>query len=309
MKKLLSLAVWLMTLIPAASSQDYKGLWVGHITEYDYEINSKYILQIKEHKGNIISGSAYIYSKDYFVFKGLLDFIGTVDMGKTKVTELAIIRSDMPTNMARLCIKYMNLSFGKVANVETLTGDWEGYTDFSNCRPGEVFLQRYKFDDPSQKDAIPGPVMEMIRANESPKMTFFDTELTPPQILDVSSVSIEIEIRDYLREDLDTVSVYLNRKEIISKLPIKRKPFYRNYRLDKVSGLNEIIVYAENLGQVPPNTCTLTVFDGTNRQRVNIFSSKQSSAVIYLNFKKQSKNSTSVPNPSNKQPLKTGQKR
>src|SRR5690606_9296944 len=110
-----------------AKAQDYKGVWHGYITEFDYIITSGYVLQVKEHKGNTISGRAYIYSKKYFLFQGLLDFIGTIDKSSSKITELVIVKSEMPTNMALLCVKFLNLDFNKKDAKETLTGSWNGY--------------------------------------------------------------------------------------------------------------------------------------------------------------------------------------
>jgi|GEM_PF-723159 len=267
-----------------AKAQDYKGIWHGYITEFNYTITSGYVLQVKEHKGNIISGRAYIYSKKYFLFQGLLDFIGTIDKSSSKVTELVIVKSEMPTDMALLCIKFLNLHFNKKENKETLTGSWNGYSERNACRPGEVFLQRYVLNDTTQTDPIPAPIIEMIHTDESPKMTFLNTELTTPIILNVSKPNVTVEISDYLREDNDTISVYFNRKPLISNLKIRKRAFKKSIRLDKLSGLNEIILYAENLGEVPPNTCVLIVNDGITKQKVNIFSSLQSSAVVYLNY-------------------------
>ena len=283
MTKHLKLVILLFVSL-TAKSQDYKGLWHGYITEFNYEITSGYLLHVKEHKDNIITGRAYIYSKKYFIFQGMLDFIGTVDKGNSKVTELVIVKSEMPTDMALLCIKFLNLSYGKKEDKDLLTGRWSGSSTQGNCRPGEVYLQRYDFSEQDQKNPIPDPILKMIATDVTPKMTFYDTELTTPIILNVNTFTVNLEIRDYLREDNDTISVHFNRKPIISNLEIKKRVFKKTVRLDKLSGLNEIIIYAENLGRIPPNTCVLTVNDGITKQKVNIMSSKQTSAVIYLNF-------------------------
>lgn len=278
---LLCLLLYLPYLIKA---QDYKGIWHGYITEYNYEITSGYVLQVKEHKGNVISGRAYIYSKQYFLFQGLLDFIGTIEKENSKVTELVIVKSEMPTNNALLCIKFLNLAFSKKFNKETLTGNWNGYSSHNQCRPGEVYLQRYSFTDSTQADPIPAPIEKMIKEDINPKMTFLSTTLTQPIIINVTKSLLTLEIEDYLKEDSDTVSVYFNRVPILSNLAIRKKAYKKTVRLDKLSGLNEVVIYAENLGKIPPNTCVLTVNDGLTKQKVNIFSSKQSSAVIYLNY-------------------------
>ena len=102
--------------------------------------------------------------------------------------------------------------------------------------------------------------------------------------MNISKPTIKIEIRDYLREDNDTVTVFVNRDEIIKRHRITHRPYKKTISFNKLTGLNEIIVYANNLGNIPPNTCVMIIDDGSTKQRVNIFSSKQSSAVIYLNY-------------------------
>lgn len=49
--------------------------------------------------------------------------------------------------------------------------------------------------------------------------------------------------------------------------------------------LNEIILFAENLGKIPPNTSQLIIIDGTNTYRLIIESDLQKSAAIYLKYK------------------------
>jgi hypothetical protein len=67
---------------------------------------------------------------------------------------------------------------------------------------------------------------------------------------------------------------------------IYRKVQKKTIRLDPLAGLNEIVLYAHNLGLIPPNTCLLTVDDGKSKQKVRIESTKQKSAVIYLNYRR-----------------------
>lgn len=46
----------------------------------------------------------------------------------------------------------------------------------------------------------------------------------------------------------------------------RKKPY--TVRLDRYSELNEFILYAENLGEVPPNTSMLTVIDGERKHKI-----------------------------------------
>ena len=59
------------------------------------------------------------------------------------------------------------------------------------------------------------------------------------------------------------------------------------FQIDKRIILHELLLYAENLGLVPPNTSELILIDGETRHRVMIVSDKQKTAAIYLRYKPQ----------------------
>ncbi|MBU0696003.1 MAG: hypothetical protein KKE39_05690, partial [Bacteroidetes bacterium] len=56
--------------------------------------------------------------------------------------------------------------------------------------------------------------------------------------------------------------------------------------LDPNSEINELIIYANNLGKIPPNTCMMVVDDGITQQEIYITSSLQQSALLYLRYQK-----------------------
>ncbi len=50
--------------------------------------------------------------------------------------------------------------------------------------------------------------------------------------------------------------------------------------VDKDAENNELVMYAENLGSIPPNTALMVVTDGVRRYEVRITSDLQKSGVI-----------------------------
>jgi hypothetical protein len=103
-------------------------------------------------------------------------------------------------------------------------------------------------------------------------------------VINVYSRQVGLEIKDYLRSDNDTISIYYNRKLLIDRLGIKKQPFRYSVRLERQSGLNEVILYANNLGEIAPNTSELIIDDGVKQQKILIESTKKTSAVIYLRY-------------------------
>jgi hypothetical protein len=265
---------------------DYKGIWQGYITAPD-SYNSGYTLHIEEFAGDRISGTAYIYrNENPFQFDGMLDFIGTVNRADSRITELVIVRQKMPDQYRRLCIKFLGLNFSHKDGFDFLTGSWAGsLADQSPCNPGKVYLRRYNPADPQGIEPIPEEIILAIQQDNSSKMNFLNTELAKPILINVRSPILKFEIRDYLRIDQDTVSIYLNRQPLAEKIGIAKKPYSQSFMLNANSELNEIILYAENLGGVPPNTSNLTIIDGKIKHQLIISSTKQVSAVLYLRYR------------------------
>lgn len=275
----------LMSGIVSMGQVNYKGIWQGYITAPG-SYTSGYTLNIEEVSADRISGTAYIYRNENPIqFLGILDFIGTVSDKGSKLTELVIVKEKMPDTIRRLCVKYMDLDFNQKDGLDYLTGNWDGsLTDHTSCLPGKVYLRRYNPADATGIEPIPDEIIEAIKEDGSSKMHFLNTELAKPIIINVRNSILRFEIRDYLKEDMDTISIYLNRRPIIEKIGIFKKPYKQTVRLDRNSELHEIILYAENLGQIPPNTSILTILDGEQKHRLIISSTKEVSAVIYLRY-------------------------
>jgi hypothetical protein len=87
--------------------------------------------------------------------------------------------------------------------------------------------------------------------------------------IEVFSDSISVSLYDNSEIDYDTVSMFYNKKLIASKKMLSDKPI--KFRL-AVDSLEEISMFAENLGKLPPNTALLLVYDGEIRHEIHITS-------------------------------------
>lgn len=222
MKKNLIVAVCAILLSFSAVAQSYKGLWHGYITAEGLVNKSLYALDVKTHEGNIITGRTYLYNNYLFVFYGVFDFIGTIDGKNVKITELRLGEYEIPFNS--LCLKFANVSYFKKDGKEFLEGVWDNQK--SNCAVANVMLNRLV---PGETDPdLPGHVLTKINEDKTTSIKFKETILTKPFVLNITKPTIKIELRDYLREDNDTVTVFVNRDEVIRGVvshidPIKKR--------------------------------------------------------------------------------------
>ncbi|MBC8054936.1 MAG: hypothetical protein H7Y13_17895 [Sphingobacteriaceae bacterium] len=268
-----------VVLFAPAFSQDLKGFWQGYITADGFTKKAYYSINILEQNKGFISGKAYISRPDMVPSAyGLVEFIGTVTNGTINFTELKIVKEVVPKSFF-LCLKFCRLLIERGESTLLLKGRWTG--DSKDCIPGNVFLSK-QVDLKSQKDSIPGPVYNDLIADVTIKPQFLKTELSVIKAIPIKNRVIKLEIRDYLKKDNDTVSVYLNRNVLLKKLGLKKRSKTYRISLNPQSHINEILLYAENLGDIPPNTSLLTIIDGKQRHTLLIESSLQKTAVIYL---------------------------
>ena len=101
-----------------------------------------------------------------------------------------------------------------------------------------------------------------------------------------SSDSLQISLYDNGEVDGDTVSVLMNGKIIMAKERLStnavRKTIYANQDTDSI----ELIMYAENLGTIAPNTGLLVVHDGKSIYEIRFSGDLKKNASIILRRRK-----------------------
>lgn len=101
-----------------------------------------------------------------------------------------------------------------------------------------------------------------------------------------SSDSLQISLYDNGEVDGDTVSVLMNGKIIMAKEGLStnavRKTIYTSHDTDSI----ELVMYAENLGAIAPNTGLLVVHDGKSIYEIRFSGDLQKNASIILRRRK-----------------------
>jgi hypothetical protein len=104
------------------------------------------------------------------------------------------------------------------------------------------------------------------------------------------SDSLVLKLYDHGVIDGDTVSVVLNGKVIAARQGLKGKPIISVIHMTPELGDTLLLVmYAENLGTIPPNTGLLIVQDGDDRYEIRFEGTKQKSSAILLMRKPKNK--------------------
>src|SRR5687768_16550614 len=90
--------------------------------------------------------------------------------------------------------------------------------------------------------------------------------------------NIRIDLFDNGEIDDDTVTIYHNNKLLVSKARLSQKPVTLNVSVSRQQPHHELVMVAENLGSIPPNTSLMIVTAGAKRYEVFISSTKQKNA-------------------------------
>ncbi|MBS1597784.1 MAG: hypothetical protein JST75_06140 [Bacteroidetes bacterium] len=102
----------------------------------------------------------------------------------------------------------------------------------------------------------------------------------------VESDSIRLSFYDNAEIDGDSISVFLNGDLVIAHQELTERAFNLYLKLDSTKEVNEVSMFAENLGKYPPNTALMVVSDGENRYETFLSSDFKGNATIKFKRKR-----------------------
>jgi hypothetical protein len=144
---------------------------------------------------------------------------------------------------------------------------------------------------PVKKDTVKttGPVViekqkERPRFNPPAETRSRENELV--KTFTVSDEEVTVKFYDNGEIDNDTISVYLDGKAIISNQRLSTSPIMVKIKMDEDYPEHTLVMVAENLGRIPPNTSLMVVQDGDNRYQASITSTEQKNAMVRFRYQK-----------------------
>jgi hypothetical protein len=106
------------------------------------------------------------------------------------------------------------------------------------------------------------------------------------ETLTINSENVLVRLYDNGEIDDDTISVYLDKKLMLSKKRLSAAAISLNLKMDESNPDHELIMVAENLGRIPPNTSLMIVTAGDQRFEVRITSTEQKNAMVRFKYVK-----------------------
>lgn len=102
----------------------------------------------------------------------------------------------------------------------------------------------------------------------------------------VTKDDINIRLYDNGEVDGDTISVYLDGKPLLMNKRLSTKPISLTLKMDENNADHTLVMVAENMGRIPPNTSLMIVQDGDNRYQVSITSTEQKNAMVRFRYQR-----------------------
>lgn len=127
-------------------------------------------------------------------------------------------------------------------------------------------------------------IKKSIVTNVPPKVLLQRENFLIKRII-TSEPFIKVELFDNGTIDNDTISLYHNNEQVIKKGKLNYQPLTYSFNCGTEGTLHELILVAENLGEIPPNTAVMVVTIGKKRQEIFLTSDEKKNAKIIIEYK------------------------
>ncbi len=309
MLKYIFIVCFLMLAI-VCHSQSLTGIWSGKISRKapGYSGVESIEMQVLQ-SGKHLRGYTFAF-KDTSRFV-LFDMAGN----RNKRTQAIYIREvgngffSLPQGFLP-CEKIFSLKYYKIGKTQYLSGTWTGQGRDTSCFPGEdllVVLQKIKKPEYPIEQFVQKKITDYIIKRTTPKTNTdlpeqeiaevtepviktiadslpADRKLDIQEIIKLPDTSVHITLYDNAVVDDDTVSVFVNKKPVLLRQRISDKALSFDVKLTEPDKPMEILMQAENLGSIPPNTAVMIIETSRKRYEVRLSAGFEKHAVVIITY-------------------------
>jgi len=253
----------------------------GHYKYMCPDLKVNYTLDKADQKHDSISSIA---TSDGKIWKPQVDDY-VVDAAATKSQDLVsepppakVVRETPRDSVMALAVKPVDSANADTARVAVVV------KDSSASKPADTLKTVAVVKPPAADTAAAVPSPEKLEREDSKKIaeSFTKRVATLNKVLEVESDSVRLSFYDNGDIDGDSISVFVNQHLALKHQELASKALTLFLRLDSTLEVNNISMFAENLGKLPPNTALMVVTDGKNRYEVFMSSSLTENATIQL---------------------------
>jgi hypothetical protein len=158
-------------------------------------------------------------------------------------------------------------------------------TETTEAIQPETPLAQVAVEKPVAVTPVKEETRQVIKVEEPVKpQTIEEKFVTRKKVLiteiPVTGDSIELRFYDNAEIDGDSISLFLNDKLIFQHIRLLGSAYTIKLAVAELNATNELIMVAENLGSIPPNTSYMVAIVGENRYDARLESTEGSSAMV-----------------------------
>lgn len=245
-----------------------EGAWTGVLSQSDRDYGFYYSLQLDM----VGTGSSYIVSEDNggdATHELQWEFMDSILVLK----EIAVLRKNDPR--WKWCMKSATLRLSQEPHRYVLQGRWSGYLEgeqgaAGSCAPGRVTLE---------KPILSERVEQVVQSEREVYNFENQRKVKVTQVLEVAGDQLNIRVWDNGTVDGDIITIFLNGNRLVNRYRVTKTK--RNFPVVLDRETNFLILHADDLGEVSPNTVGVAIDDG-QREQVIIMSSNLSESGAVL---------------------------
>ncbi|HEU4573483.1 MAG TPA: hypothetical protein VFS36_00665 [Chitinophagaceae bacterium] len=144
-----------------------------------------------------------------------------------------------------------------------------------------LYKETYQVWKPSATDTlVAANIIQRKVINYVIEKQYKERENVVADEITVHSDSIKVDFYDNGEVDGDSISVFFNNQLLAFNRMISTKAVHFNLVLDSSKEVNELTMFADNLGAIPPNTALMVIYDGDKRYEIRLSSSLDKNATV-----------------------------
>jgi hypothetical protein len=307
MKKIILLAAIFLSL--QADGQTVFGYWYGFGTVKAKSAESNYLVEmiLQPEKG-------YVKGVLNYYFKNTYRSVQVKGNYNTTTRELSLYNIPVTyfgsrANMEVDCMMNLRATLRAAKAGSNLVGAFMGMpetkytcldinfnlslnTDASQKDSVLKAIREYKETNqvwvPSAEDTVAAVKIQQRKVvNYVVENEFRQRESVLASEIEVRSDSIKLDFYDNGEIDGDSISVFFNNQLLAFSQRLTTRSIHFDLVLDSAKEVNEISMFADNLGTIPPNTALMIVTDGDKQHEIRLTSSLEKNATLRIRRKKQ----------------------
>ena len=263
MRSLLAILLLLSASVYELRAQDLTGQWTGSATDNLSDKKQKLVLTITE-ADSAIGGVLHWYFPDNQFISHLI-----VSGRFYRKDSVLTIREDSVIDRGAAGEPAQDPGGGfyvlyyrrTAAHKDILEGHWRNPRSRHGDKDGNLTIRLEKKAPPF----IPVAVVSASRKKKDSAQLKQYLELQDRQSVVAATIplrgtdSVTITLYDNGEIDGDSVSLYLNGELLLQHLKLTAEPKVLNISIDRSLPINKLVLFAENLGRLPPNTALMEV--------------------------------------------------